>query len=551
MPPDLAIKGLKMMRGYFPGKLVIGYLGVAFALTCSAQSTSNKTWLSWHFAGTAGIHANANATTVKEIISLPASKALAERLVHNVARAPERQIAGSDAAEHPVRQQLAVGLVEDLLKNESLGAISGPENGAPTLSLGIKLSADGLKTWNQGLRRYLGSLDIPLPEEGAATWKHDNDDGSTVYQMAKKGEWLLFSAGASEFSLVSRWAEQIENNQAPNLSDGEILSLATETAELVKWLTNLSLPSLPSISASFKPEANGVRLEASLELEQAVASELPEWDVPKDLIMDPLVSFSGTRGLTDVIKSFPAAAPLASVGLPDQFYSWARQALIQTNRPPLFPLYLGWPIPNEDIHVGELTQRLPRIVGTDMLTSGSARLVTLPNDNETRLQLLPGFIYPFVRGMTNQNQGVRVAGLFPITINSNYPPAGLFQQLNSEDRLVHYHWEASQFRIKSFKTFFSLLEFLFAKPSANLKGPGMTWLNAIEPRMGNAVTMVTAPEPQRLKLVRKAKFGLTALELAALATWIDSDKFPWIDESVLAEWSLRSFVPTPTLPASK
>ena len=126
-----------------------------------------------------------------------------------------------------------------------------------------------------------------------------------------------------------------------------------------------------------------------------------------------------------------------------------------------------WPIAFEDISVAGLTKFLPEIVGPSIAEGGSARLLSLPNRNETVLQMVPPFMQPFVLGRTNNLAGARVAGLFPIPQAPREPPQALFDQLDSKENLVYYHWEITQNKLELYRMLHQLLAFFFQKTQMN------------------------------------------------------------------------------------
>ncbi len=57
-------------------------------------------------------------------------------------------------------------------------------------------------------------------------------------------------------------------------------------------------------------------------------------------------------------------------------------------------------------------------------------------------------------------------------------------------------------------------------------GFGHRWLTNSAPKLGNTITEVTAVSPTELRAVRRSDLGLTAVELALLARWLDNPAFP-------------------------
>ncbi len=540
------------MRCFIP-KILLGLAAGLAALGAEPSKKNRQPAFGWHFAGTRAIEAAEDAPTVQDIWRLPESKRLGKLLVERFAQTPERQMFGRQAQAPAVRAQAAQALLEQLLTFESFGEINGPAGGHLRLSLAVKLAPPQAGEWEQHLRRYLGSLNWlelePDTARGNLRWRAADTNSAASACLVKEGDWLLFGAGSDAFPRLLEWKASIAAGMSPaDLPEGAVLQLRGNVDKLTQWLAGVPLPPLADFKIHFKPEENGVRTEAVIHLREAVESPLPDWNIPTNAIHEPLVSFSGTRGLSRLIARLPAAQDLAAQGIPRQFFSWS----LKFNRKyadslPIFPIYLGWPIAAEEINGARLIKRLPAILGPNILASGNARLVSIPNRNEILLQLQQPLIQPFIRGLPHRDGGVRIAGLFagPLPLSKRPAPDALFAQLYNAENLVYYQWEIVQQQIDFAKTFLQLLAFLSDKLQMKTDSTASRWLTAIAPKMGNnAVTMATATSPKTLELVRKSYLGLTGAELVAIAFWLESEFCPWINADLLSAWK-KSSPPAP------
>ncbi len=531
----------------------LSLLSVTTALQ-GAGAESSSPWFQWHFAGTRAVKAHPKAGKVKEIWRLPESRRLSTSVVQGLAQAAEKEAFGAQASAPTVRRRIATQFVEEILTFESYGEINGASNQHPNLSIAVKLPKARYEEWDRNIKRYLGTLGWKAPEQNPDSetpdWTATHKDSALLTRFVKQGDWVFFSIGPDAYSKVPAWMVGKEEDQIPSLQEDTVLSLSSRLEGLVEWLADTSLPMLPEFKAHAKFDDYGVRTEGTLELKQPVAKPLPAWNPPKEQIFSPIVGFSGSRGLEKLIGSFPVAAPLLQQGLPDQVYSWARPAPVSSNAIPVFPIYMSWPIGKDNISIANLTKQLPLLAGPGIMESGSVQLLSYPNRNETILSVTPTFIQPFVKGATNATHGVRIAGLFPHAIMKKSAPEALFQQLDSRENVVYYQWEITQHRIESYKPLLKLIAFLFNKPQSSASSPGYRWLTAIEKKLGNTVTIVTAPETTKLKFFRKSHFGFTGLELTLLSEWLASSSFPWIDKNLFAEWKMRNFFALPSAPAT-
>jgi hypothetical protein len=62
---------------------------------------------------------------------------------------------------------------------------------------------------------------------------------------------------------------------------------------------------------------------------------------------------------------------------------------------------------------------------------------------------------------------------------------------------------------------------LIPPPSASV-----TWIQAMETKLGNCGTVVTRTGPNRLSFTRKGTIGISAMEFFILADWLESPQFP-------------------------
>lgn len=574
-------------------KIFIKILGMCLVFCTSLFGDSNSEndhiWLHWQFVGTDSIRENVNAKTIKEVCDLPQSHRLSSLFIERIVQILDRKSHGFDANVASFRQQLLMEFVKRILKNESIGVVGG-EVDSPFIALGIRFSEADREDWNSKMKDLFQRSESENSSSDSASDSTSKDVSKDAFSLrshfVEKGDWILFSIGIDALSILKNVSGENDfeddhkdhyesedhvfedrkdeddhdhdddfgnedhdlgeddSGQRSSSNEDIVLFLKGDLAKLTLWITKVSLPSLPDFSAIFKAEKDGVRTEASLYFEQSISSALPEWRVPHQLISEPIVSFSAARGMSNIISDFPFIEKIVKKWgkerLPDQFFSWSRSSIVSSKGVPIFPMYLGWMIDEDEIPIGDLAKGLPEILGEGILKN--ARLLSIPKRNELILAVIPSFIQPFIRGMSLPDGGARIAGLFPLSETARPAPEALFEQLHSREKIVYYQWEITQRRIETYKVLLRFFAFLLDKPQGGKQAMGFEWLSAIESKMGNAATIITAPEPKRWELIRKSHFGLTGLELTILARWLESESFPWID---LSNWKMRSFSPLP------
>ena len=131
------------------------------------------------------------------------------------------------------------------------------------------------------------------------------------------------------------------------------------------------------------------------------------------------------------------------------------------------------------------------------------------------------------------------AEVFPNSPKSKPLPPELFAQLNRTN-LVYYDWEMTGERLKLLPQLTQLALMFTQHKQLAAQSAAAKWLNRIGPTLGNTVTEVTQTAPNELSFTRKAPGGLTAIELTALANWLEATNFPGCD--------LRLPPPKPRIP---
>jgi hypothetical protein len=104
----------------------------------------------------------------------------------------------------------------------------------------------------------------------------------------------------------------------------------------------------------------------------------------------------------------------------------------------------------------------------------------------------------------------------------------LLKQLNTPN-LVYYHWEITAERLKSLPQLSQFILMVTQHKQLDANSAAAKWLNQIGPTLGNSVTEVTQTGPNELAFTRTAPGGLTAVELTALANWLEAANFPGCD----------------------
>ena len=510
-------------------RLAFGILLVVLSLSVRSEGTGHL--LSWHHAGRQGS------------LEMEESVRLAELVVEKLSTVPDRIL----GEQSPERRAAAASLLRTLMVEESFGEIRESSGGGYSLALAVRVAPLAAESHLADMLDFVRSLGWEAPRHNRvaaqAEWTAAPHHASPMLiRAAVVGEWLLLAGGEDALCPLPGWQASLAAGQVPStLPPDGLLRIEGHATRLLEHLSGVHLSLVGESGLLFRSDGESVLTEGSFSLSEPIDLPLPEWKIPHNIIHDPIVSFSGTRGMDRLIQCLPLSETILSRGVPDQWFSWSRTFARSPNTFPIFPLYVAWPVDRVEISIADMTKDLPLVLGESLLTSGRLRLSAHQVRNEVALQMSPPLVQPYLRGVTNGLSGIRVFGLFPLPGQPRPVPEVLLSQLEARENQVIYHWEITQNRIDLVSSLIQTASFLFGKQQMVPGSASLRWLEAVSPRLGeNAITLVSAPGSARLELERKSRVGLTGLELVLLARWIESDAFPWIDRNALQDWRLGS-----------
>lgn len=277
---------------------------------------------------------------------------------------------------------------------------------------------------------------------------------------------------------------------------------------------------LSEVHAIWYPKGSLVRTEAALRLAGQVDLTSSPWQVPTNIIREPLISFTAVRGLRALLNGSNFLPSNVRRCAPEQLYAWA-----VGNHP------FGWfavadmncPIESFAASAPEIEQRIK-----DFLPGlENVRLVFQQQHSRLIISNLT-FAVPFLAKGPGADTNLTVFGLsLPLNVSGSPPPPELLNQLNVPG-LVCYHWELTEQRLPHlFLTYmFYIMQGGFEAPPEQGVINGWLLHTNITARLGNTVTKVVQTSPNSLSLERSSVLGFSSAELLLLANWLDGEDFP-------------------------
>ena len=513
---------------------------------------SPDTVASVHWVGKRRLELEAGAFFFCRVWSLPETARLQSQTLDRLALGLWRPLLG-DAAAARIPAVALRPLLEDLTLAESYLEIRAATGAPPALVLAIHAGPATAGIWETNLG-YAAQLLAGQPAVASFAihgWNLTRTNAPQLIRLARVRDWTLISAGPTNNLLADELSARIQRDGVPFVSAGTNLWLEADLAparlsacfslstggegrgEVANPSSILhppfstspfSISHLPSaishLSLSVSGDGGNVITRAQLTLAEPFAAALPAWQLPADLLHEPLTSFTAVRGLQGWLNDWQPWRSLSMGTAPDQLFVWSLAGgPAQT--------YLAAPLPDARRSVAGLTDWLLQTGNPWLAAHNYISFDRAPDGDGVVWGRLPD-IQPFVKSAATAEAGWLYAGLFPVVRPADAPPAspGLLGDILRRTNLVYYGWEVTGLRSGACLYLGQTARQLAHQPQLPADSAGGVWLNQLTPRLRTAATLVTRSGPAGLTLYRRSTLGLTMPELQFLAGWLESPQFP-------------------------
>lgn len=493
-------------------------LGLGCSLTPRASDPELRGIIAqFHFAGLDQLQGSTNATALAQILALPETGQLRQEIVGKLAVALsgcfEPNTGGASA--NTSAAELIRPLLSDFLQNESCGEWMGRGKEAPVWTLAVRIPQDRAES-SGAWRKNIAVL--------RENWRLKTEWAGYELSEFQTNSWLVVSLapkaskGAAEASdLLGR----IRSKGRPALLPPDrLLTLDADWSQLAKVCPQLPFRFLGDVKLGVSGRGNNLRTEGKFVFPTSRDWKLERWNVPTNTISDPqssLISFTAVQGLGPWLARQPFIQDMKLTAPPNQLYLWG-----QAYTP--YQIQAAAPVGNPTNFISQFAKRVVPRLNTNLyehavgqIQMGTDRLVWIG---------LP-IIYPFLD--LAADSGFVHTGILPVPKDTNPPPSELIRQLTGRTNLLYYDWEITQARIAQLRELSYLLSIFVTLPPMATNSAASKWLDAIEPKLGNTVTEISAVSPKEWTLVRTSPLGLNGIELLTFAHWLNSAHFPRSD----------------------
>ena len=461
-----------------------------------------------HFAGVDRISADTNRLAFTNLFCSAEARVLESQTLDRLSRVPGAWFksklppgAGDGAAQ--LRP-----LLDDFLKAEWILEIRDATNGSPEYALAIRLNDERAQLWGKSLATLVQSwTGMGISQDKSGNWELKKHHPPDLIRFSRSGDWVVVDCGQDKLSLAGGMLQGVAANQG-------WLSVEANWPRLAEIFPALKEFDFPKIQMQAVGRGGDLQLTGRLSLAQPLPP-LEKWRLPASSIHQPLVSFTAARGVSPWLVKQPWMRPLEIQPQPQLLFIWALAHIP-------FQTFAAEPVPDAKAALAQLNQRLP------VDTAWQGRFLSpllLTNENDEISWLGMPFVSPFVQAVHETAGDFLVGGFFPNSGPIRPLPPELLAALD-QPNLVYYHWEITGERLKELPQLSQLVLLFTRHQQLDGQSAAGRWIDHIGPALGNSVTEVTQTAPNELAFKRRAPGGLTAIELLAVANWLEVPQFP-------------------------
>lgn len=517
---------------------------VIFILTSIAQAHSAPDILfNYHFVGTDELFKTTNTATLKKVWDMPETATLRDGILDRLAGTPRQALGASKDSATLLRP-----LIDELLKVESVAEVRSGSNGPGEVLIAVRISKDQLPRWNTNLQKIItGLTKTPATEtkwEKFTGWEVKQKQSPNIIRSIWTGDWLVLGIGQDELPLQNNILRRLANGGTPVEWKGKTnwFEATIDLPRLQTWIPMTGFPLKPAraeIALSNKDDNMRTHIRATYP--QALNWKPQKWQIPTNIIRDPLVSFTASQNLSVLVKSPDILDQTGQNPLKSQSFVWSMGQLP-------FMTFGAVAVKDSDKTFKQLSGQLPKLFNP-ALEQAKAGKVMLSTNKESILWIGLSMIAPQLQA-TNDSAGQFIfASIFPPPPSKLDPPRELIEQVVSKPNLIYYDWEITQYRLSHWQMLTKMIPFLAPKrapvppelvqkakedPSVRAKLSQRIaherWQSKVAPSLGNTITEVTLVAPNEIEVIRKSHIGFTGIELVYLTHWLNDPRFPLFRE---------------------
>jgi len=477
-----------------------------------------------HWRGKQSLAADTNAAAFLTIWDMPESVRLVNQTLDKLALAPWRMREGwtTNTPATNYSATLIRPLLDDLVNAECFLEVSQGTNQLSQCVLALRVGEQRSAVWQENLQKALEDLTgikaVANKDQGWVLTKHDYPDR---IEFERTGAWTLLACSQGASPLLARWTAAIAaGTERSGLSSSNYwVEAELDLDKIAQPLGSLfgGLGQLPKLTIAATGDGESVRTSGKFKFPKALELNLDPWQMPTNLLSDPLVSFAAVRGIRPFLSLLESWHGLRATNTPNQFFSWSLAGAP-------FLSYAAVPLDNSSAALEAISEPLTNRVGPVLSSQGLGRIVRQSPTNIVWTGF--PFLAPSIVSLETGGGQFLKSSLWLTPPTNRPPPSELYSVVFSRTNLVLYEWEITAPRIEAWIYLGQLVRIFSGRSQLPLEGAGNAWLKSVGGKLGNCVMAVTAEDKDTLSFTRRSSLGLSSFELHILMDWLESPAFP-------------------------
>lgn len=486
-------------------------------LASVSRASDDPVAIQYHFAGTASFTGNSNFAFAQQLCNLPSSfefrRLTLDRLAGVFARNLQiKSNAGAAASLRP--------LLDDLLTVESVASFGGTGKDRLDFVLAAHLDAGRAQAWQKTFMAALGGAGEPFQTEGVSGTRWNRAGGDSLWLLQSR-DWTVAGRGQDLPSVIADYLQQIQKNGRPCPPlKGAWVRAEVDWPHLATWAPLASSFKLARTAFQVTTASGGkFRVTGKISYAEALPWSGAPWRFPKDLVHEPLMSFTAARDLTPFFKPDAAVARIFASAFDNQFCCWSMREFA-------FQTYAAWPVADSHSALNKLRQTFLPDLNSLLTQPKGPKIAWSPSAGEI-IWPKSGLMAPAISATRQKEGDYLVAKFFPLADSKKAAPAALWKQFEGNDDLVYYDWEFTGPRLQQWRLLSELLPVLPAAPAPSIQkglAPPFVivdgFLGGLTPYLGNTATEIKRSAPNEFTFTRTAPFVFSSFEILWLSHWL-------------------------------
>ena len=483
-----------------------------------ALGSDDSVAIHYQFAGTASFAGNTNFALSQRLCAFPSSLEFKRLALDHLAGVFWRSL-GFKAGTDPAASLRPV--LEDLLAVESIASCGGASKEHLDFVLAARLAPARAQAWRQTLASALDGPGEAFQAQGFSGTRWNRAGGDSFWFVPAR-DWVVIGRGKGLQLVSADYLQQIQKSGRPSPALKEAwVQGDINWPRLATWVSLASSP-FKLAQTDFQVTAAGgrFRVTGTIAYPEAVPWSATPWRFPKDLVREPLMSFTAARDLAPFLKPDAALPRIFPPAFDNQFCCWSERELA-------FQTYAAWPVPDGAGALKKIQRSFLPDLNSLLTGPREPKINWAPKTSEI-VWPKSSVLVPSISSVHQKEGDYLLAKLFPLSESKQPAPASLWKQFEQADDLVYYDWEFTGPRLQQWRLLCEFLPVLPAAPAVSLTQTKLAppfvvvdaWLGALTPFLGNTATELKRSAPNQFSFKRTTPFVFTSFELLWLSHWL-------------------------------